>query len=606
MKRFLLETKVSKIYILLTSLIIFLLLASYFSYALFTVSKEKNNAITIVTGNLGYKLEMNGSVINDISDINLDLKEGKNDFVFTLTNPNSIDARFNFYHFDEFPSNLTVGYITEDTGDTPPPATGVNLAPGESKTYIIRIISNQTSELNLSLGINVGLDYNDLSLPSNGYLFEELVTATDLASVLLADSSNNINTTDKDQSFITGKNPNNYIWYSGKLWRAVSINSDNTVKAVTADDITEIPYGAATSTSFVGSHAEDWLNDTTTDGFLGNLRDKENFLKTDSSWNASVVTDTSAPLPETTLVTNTVGLLSIYEYNMTRDNTNNTFLTPRYGESFATLNTNGKNNLWGFNSTSVLTSYSQISSISLWPAVNFYGNLEIVSGDGTESNPYRLEGDNDIDLSGTLLNTRYSGEYINFGLGENSLYRIVSIASNGRIKITSADVLRDANTGNLLESVFGDDNTYTSSSTIAQFLNGTYLDSAGGYLSADKIAMIASGSWDSNAIVTDGGSYLNAIFPRPSSEPKVGLLRLGEQFSGGLIDGYWLITRYQQRGYTRVVGQSIEGLTPDTHQDSNGTFRGIPLVRPALYLLADVTITSGDGTKENPFNLVLN
>ena len=78
-----------------------------------------------------------------------------------------------------------------------------------------------------------------------------------------------------------------------------------------------------------------------TDGFLGNLRDKEKFIKMDSSWNASAVTDTSATLPETTLVTHAVGLLNIYEYNMTKDDVGNTFLTPLSGESFATLNTNG-------------------------------------------------------------------------------------------------------------------------------------------------------------------------------------------------------------------------------------------------------------------------
>ena len=611
MKRLLLETNVSKIYVLLTTLIVFLLLASYFSYALFTVNKEKNNAISIVTGNLSYQLKIDEKTYNDVNQIpviSLSNQNSSVDITITLTNPNSIDARFNFYHFDEFPSNVTVGYIVgnnEGSVDTPPPATGVNLAPGESKTYIIRIINNGATELDLSLGVNVGLDYNDLSLPSNGYLFEELVTATDLASVLLADSSNNITTSDKDQRFITGEAPNNYIWYSGKIWHAVSINSDNTVKAVTATDITEIPYGTNTNTSFVGSHAEEWLNDITTDGFLGNLRDKEKFIKMDSSWNASAVTDTSATLPETTVVTHAVGLLNIYEYNMTKDDVGNTFLTPLSGESFATLNTNGGNSLWGFNSLSELVSYSQINSISLWPAVNFYGDLEIVGGSGTESDPYRLAGDNDTALSGTLLNTRYSGEYINFGLGENNLYRIVSIASDGRIKIASADVLRDANTGELLESVFGDDNTYTSSSTIAQFLNGDYIDPAGGYLSAESISMIANGTWDISTVVTDGGSYLDAISLRQARTPKVGLLRLGEQFSGDLSEVYWLLTKYQQREYMRVAGAATNGLTTDTYRDIVGQIRGIPIVRPALYLLADVTITSGDGTKENPFSLTL-
>lgn len=34
-------------------------------------------------------------------------------------------------------------------------------------------------------------------------------------------------------TFITGT-PNNYIWYSGKLWRAVSVNNkEKTVKLIT-------------------------------------------------------------------------------------------------------------------------------------------------------------------------------------------------------------------------------------------------------------------------------------------------------------------------------------------------------------------------------------
>ena len=57
-----------------------------------------------------------------------------------------------------------------------------------------------------------------------------------VAEVLLAGVGENgtINTDDPDQTFITGTEPNNYIWYSGKLWRAVSIDpDDNSVKLVT-------------------------------------------------------------------------------------------------------------------------------------------------------------------------------------------------------------------------------------------------------------------------------------------------------------------------------------------------------------------------------------
>ncbi len=84
MKRLLLNTKVSKIYIISVILITLLLLASYFSYAMFTVSKEKSNAISIITGTLDYKLEIDGKEGNTLT-----IPGGKSiEFIVTLSNPN--------------------------------------------------------------------------------------------------------------------------------------------------------------------------------------------------------------------------------------------------------------------------------------------------------------------------------------------------------------------------------------------------------------------------------------------------------------------------------------------------------------------------------------
>jgi len=64
---------------------------------------------------------------------------------------------------------------------------------------------------------------------------------------------------------------------------------------------------------------EQWLNDTSVDGFLGNLREPESFIKTDSVWNATMTTETTKP-EKTTMVTDAVGLLNIYEYTMSYKN----------------------------------------------------------------------------------------------------------------------------------------------------------------------------------------------------------------------------------------------------------------------------------------------
>ena len=44
---------------------------------------------------------------------------------------------------------------------------------------------------------------------------------------------------------------------------------------------------------------------------------------------------------------------------------------------------------------------------------------------------------------GALLSTRYSGEYISFGTGENNLYRIVSHENGTGNKITSTITLKE-------------------------------------------------------------------------------------------------------------------------------------------------------------------
>ena len=45
-----------------------------------------------------------------------------------------------------------------------------------------------------------------------------------------------------------------------------------------------ISYSSGGS-NFQNSYLKQWLNDTSVDGFLGNLRNPESFLKMDSTWN---------------------------------------------------------------------------------------------------------------------------------------------------------------------------------------------------------------------------------------------------------------------------------------------------------------------------------
>ncbi|HIR58687.1 MAG TPA: hypothetical protein IAB38_01415, partial [Candidatus Onthousia excrementipullorum] len=454
-----------------------------------------------------------------------------------------------------------------------------------------------------NLGVSVGLDYNDLSLPDNGHLFEEITYKGEVGTVVLSNISKDNIYDDGVDTFTTGQYPNNYVWYSGKLWRAVSANNEEkTVKLVTQWAISAISYSSGSST-FEGSYMEEWLNDKTVDGFLGNLRNPEDFIKMDSKWNATMMTDNSKPPSEEesgTIVEATVGLLNYYETRV-----NNGYLCN--GNLWTTLTPYNTSNLWNKNHVCLSVNYNNVSNaLGIRPSINLKKEINIVDGDGSEENPYRLEGDYDTNLEGTLLNTRYSGEYISFGTGENNLYRIISHETEGLTKITSAEPLKD--NGGFKTLFFGDSLYYSSANTIGSFLNGEYL-SSGTYLTEEQVNMIEdSTTW---YLGTVGGvpSYKLAKYTdtnmsgyATSTEAKIGLLRTGELMAGQFKEynnnmDYWTLTPFNSGNIFHVF---ISGMASGANFQI--TSYGI---KPSLNLKQNVIITGGDGTLQNPFTLAL-
>ena len=463
-----------------------------------------------------------------------------------------------------------------------------------------------TNKYKLNLWITDEVDGNYSEQVFSGKLRVEVSQERPtVAEVLLADNDNNINTDDLDQTFITGSNPNNYIWYSGKLWRAVSIDpSDNSVKLVTQWNISAIPYDDDSS-AFEGSYMEEWLNDTTVDGFLGNLRNPEAFIKMNSKWNASMMSDTSKPPSESeggTIVEDPVGLLNIYEYTMISAKSSYLLthlvfwsLTPYDALTVSYVVTSGKSSTMNISNTS-----------GIRPSVNLKPEIKIVGGDGTAENPYRLMGENDSNLNGTKLNTRYSGEYINFGTGENNLYRIVSHETGGLTKITSVAPLKENSTFKTIS--FGDDVYYSNANMIGSFLNGEYLNS-GNYLTSEQVNMIEDNTTWYLGTVGVGKSYKLAKYINNSmseyttnTKATVGLLRLGELMSGQFDvfennSYYWTLTPYTSTNLRLVHSQ---GYAHSSYPPT--TALGI---KPSLNLKTNVIITSGDGTLQNPFEIEL-
>ena len=318
------EKKNKKATVIIISIFIVVILAILISYAYFSTQLSGTDQIVKVG-----ELEL---VLDETSEgISLDNAIGISDSEGMSSTPSTFELRNN--------GNKAVDYIiylddntisdTDTRIDDKYLKYNLNKSGADSgATLLTRIGANpnrvldsgtieggEINKYSLKLWITDEVDGNYSGQVFSGKLRVEVSQERPtVAEVLLADNDNNINTDDPDQTFITGSNPNNYIWYSGKLWRAVSIDpSDNSVKLVTQWNISAIPYDDDSS-AFEGSYMEEWLNDTTVDGFLGNLRNPEAFIKMNSKWNASMMSDTSKPPSESeggTIVEDPVGLLNI-------------------------------------------------------------------------------------------------------------------------------------------------------------------------------------------------------------------------------------------------------------------------------------------------------
>ena len=482
---------------------------------------------------------------------------------------------------------------------------------GEMSLYTSSMNSSESNNYRLRMWVSE--DYNpqgdggnlEFSVKINVYGQDRV--AEEVSTVLLNNIPKENQYDDDRDTFITGTDPNNYVWYSGKLWRAVSVNNEaGTTKLVTQWNISAITYSSG-SAAFAGSYMEDWLNDTTVDGFLGNLRDYENFIVTDAVWDATLdatgLGSITRPNGEAT-VTDAVGLLNMYEYQSSNNGGTNGYLnnglnwwtlTPYSSSGVRCVDNNGR----AYNGS------PSGSSFGVRPSINLKSSVRIVDGDGTIDNPYRLNGDNDTNLSGAVLSSRYSGEYIKFGTDENNLYRIVSHENGTGTKIVSAEPLKSS--GEFITMNFGSNTTFSSTNTIGTFLNGEYLTN---YVDSSYSSMIEDNTTWYLGTVGSGTSYKLAKYTDTSettltsniAEAKIGLLRFGELMSGqfdryGNNTDYWTLTPYSS-SYVRYVDSYGSDRSNSPSRYSYGA-------RPSLNLKSNVQIVNGDGTLNSPFEIQL-
>ena len=606
-----------KIIIIGIAIVLLLLIGIAFAYLVTTLHGDKEYLVR--AGSLGLVLEESNELTLE-KQIPLEDSEGMKleGFNFKLINEGNIETDYTIY-LDDVPldegetrmpdSALRYSLTRNDVTNEPDNLSNMGVNPN-------RVVDSGSIAVDETINytLKIWIDYDATTEEASGKTFKgklrvvaSQTTGEKVSDVVLDNVGDNGDTYDDGyDTFITGTDPNNYIWYSGKLWRAVSVNKEaKTTKLVTQWNISAINYSSG-STDFAGSYMEDWLNDTTVDGFLGNLREPEKFIVMDAKWNATEdateLGNITRPSDSGTIVTDAVGLLNMYEYQSSNNGGTDGYLNN--GLYWWTLTPYSTSNVWLVRNNG--NAYNSSSSIAngVRPSINLKSSVKIVDGDGTVSNPYRLSGDNDTNLSGTLLSSRYSGEYIRFGNDENNLYRIVSHENGSGTKIVSAEPLKSS--GTFITSAFGSNTTFSSTNTIGAFLNGDYLTN---YVDSTYSDMIEDSTTWYLGTVGSGTSYKLAKYAdanmsstnSSTTDAKAGLLRFGELMSGqfdryGNNTIYWTLTPYSA---SNVWGEYSEG---GANYYSPSAARG---VRPSLNLKSNVQILNGDGTLNSPFEIRL-
>ena len=366
--------------------------------------------------------------------------------------------------------------------------------------------------------------------------------------------------------YVSGTSTNNYVWYSGKMWRIVSYNSnDKTMKLVTDDNISIVTYTTdANDYNYRNSNINLWLNNI----FLKSLRNPEKFIL-DSEWNYTA-TSTAVEPARTTVTTAKVGMLNYYEYSKVGGG----FLNIGKNYWLLSNHTTGKN-VWYVNSSNTATYGATNVYLGVRPSIVLRPNVTVVSGgDGTALNPYRLTGDVGAN-SGTLINTRYAGEYVSFN---GTTFRIVDV-KDGMTKLTAAEPLAIPE----LQFHFYD-KIYSSNTYIGEYL-ATW--------TTPVIDKLADGDFCRETMTTSS-PQTTACVQSDVIVLKVGIHKIGEMFTVNSNNEYWTLTNSDEN-HLYVVEPDGTLRTKEIEEYSG--------VRPVIYLKSNTIITGGNGTQSNPYTI---
>lgn len=360
-----------------------------------------------------------------------------------------------------------------------------------------------------------------------------------------------------DNYIFKGKVDNNYIYYSGLLWRIIKINEDKTIKLVSDEVLTTLYWD--NTNNLESSTINNWINDKV----LTKLSHQE-YLKAVNTC-VDVLDNVENKECKKYFNKQKIGLLSTNEYVGSLGKQG--FLNG--GKSYWLSNSDNNGNMWYVSNDGGVSNINSDGNNGIRPTILLKEGIVNISGDGTIDKPYIIEND-----EYQALNKMNIGMYLNYN---NYKWRVIDKNE------TSVKVVLDGYLDN--ESVFDYyTNIFNTNNHIGNYLNNIF------YNSLENKEYIVTGDYYTGAYVDY--NYQNIMNSKVSSN--IGLLSIGDLFVNE-YNNILLSNPYEDETmiYTIDNNYYIYGNSITTSMK----------IRPVLHLDGNLLIKSGKGYKNEPFEI---
>lgn len=384
---------------------------------------------------------------------------------------------------------------------------------------------------------------------------------TPLYKKVINNSYTNNDLSNLDNEYVYNyKNNNNYVKYSGILWRIEKISEDGKIRLISTENASVVTNSSPFEESFISKYLNDDKN-----VIYRNLDSPDSYLE-----KTEVCLDNISDMENITCKNNKeylIGIPSIKDYQLSGGiegyikSDVEYWLSNVLDESQYYVTSEGE-----VKKTKVTHQYQ------IKPVITLSNEVSYSEGDGSIEYPY-IVGEKKLDV----LNQKFVNEFVSFN---DQVWKIIDQDDIGT-KLALDGVLEN-------KMVFDKKYNTFSSSKLFKYLNGDYYNS---FSESNKEKMV-KGKWYTGLFTSEDGYDYNSIY-KDSVESYIGLLNINDI---GILDYenvFTLTPSDSKKDVIYTIGSDKTIYLDSAKKNKN--------IRPVIYLNPNTKIVSGNGSKEEPY-----